>query len=218
MRSLARGHAAAALVLIAIISGDPGSAAQSRSDSRGLDATTPITYFIADGNQDFGYRASDHQLALWAFQDWQRNAGAQVRLEPAPESNAVIQLHWASPLGTQYGEMRPLTVGGRRGAAVFIRPDVEALGEDIARRARGDDLFREAIVYLTCVHELGHAFGLSHTAEFSDIMYSFGFGGDIVRYFERYRQRLRSRSDIATVSGLSPADADRVRALYATSK
>jgi predicted Zn-dependent protease len=105
-------------------------------------------------------------------------------------------------------------VGGRRGAAVFIRPDVEALGPDIARRARGDDLFRDTIVYLTCVHELGHAFGLTHTADFSDIMYFFGFGGDIVQYFDRYRERLRSRNDIASVSGLSDADVKRLRTMY----
>ena len=104
----------------------------------------------------------------------------------------------------QYGEMRPLTVGGRRGAAVYIRPDVDALGEDIARRARIDPLLRDSIVYLTCVHELGHAARLAPTDDIRDIMQIAGFGGDIVEFFERYRRQLRTRNDIATNRGHYP--------------
>jgi predicted Zn-dependent protease len=98
---------------------------------------------------------------------------------------------------------------------VFIRPDTEALGPDIARLARTDALLRDTIVYLTCLHELGHALGLAHTSAFRDIMYFFGYGGDIPGFFGRYREQLRTRADIATVSGLSADDVSRVRALYA---
>jgi hypothetical protein len=63
-------------------------------------------------------------------------------------------------------------------------------------------------------HEIGHALGLPHTAEFADIMYFFGYGGDIPAFFNRYRTRLKNRGDIATTSGLSPADIARVRTLY----
>lgn len=180
-----------------------------------LFSNDPVTYFIAEGNRNTGYRSSDHELAVWAFQAWQRNAGKGLRFEPATESSALIQLRWAEPGGGEYGETQPLIVHGRRGAVVFIRPDVEALGPDIARRARADDLLRDSIVYLTCLHELGHAIGFEHTRDFRDIMYYFGFGGDVAEYFGRYRAQIHMRNDIAAVSGLSDADVARVRAIYA---
>jgi hypothetical protein len=174
----------------------------------------PVPYFIANGRPEVGNRPSDRQLALWALTAWQKTIGGRLVLEAGPESDALIRLYWAEPNESQYGEMRPLTVRGRRGAAVYIRPDVNALGSDIAQRAATDALFRDSIVYLTCLHELGHAFGLSHTADFRDIMYFFGYGGDIVEYFDRYRRQLHGTSDIATISGISANDAARVTSLY----
>jgi hypothetical protein len=182
---------------------------------RTLEAQVSITYFIADGSGQTGYRSSDRELARWAFDTWQRSAGENLRFQAASESNARVRLYWVEPSDGQYGEMRPLVVGGQRGAALFIRPDVESLGPDIARRARADALLRDSIVYLTCLHELGHALGLTHTRDFRDIMYYFGYGGDVVEYFGRYRAQLRTRNDIATMSGLSDADVSHIRAMYA---
>jgi hypothetical protein len=188
---------------------------QQSAMPRTLEAQVPITYFIADGSGQTGYRSSDRELARWAFDTWQRSAGENLRFQAASESNARVRLYWAEPSDGQYGEMRPLVVGGQRGAALFIRPDVESLGRDIARRARADALLRDSIVYLTCLHELGHALGLTHTRDFRDIMYYFGYGGDVVEYFGRYRAQLRTRNDIATISGLSDADVSHIRAMYA---
>jgi hypothetical protein len=198
---------------IAVTGAAAGGAGQVR-EPQPLDASQPIPYFIADGTGRAGFRATDRELAAWALAAWQRSAGTALRLDAAPESTAMVRLYWANPREGQYGEMRPLIVDGRNGAAVYIRPDMDGLGPEIAQRAATDDLLRDSIVYLTCLHELGHALGLAHTASFADIMYFFGYGGDIVEYFTRYRRQLRSRADIARVSGLSAADIKRLRTLY----
>ena len=77
-----------------------------------------------------------------------------------------------------------------------------------------DRILRDAIVYLTCLHETGHALGLEHTANFADIMYSFQYGGDIPEYFGRYRRLLKVRADIAKHAGMSDADRRRVVEIF----
>jgi hypothetical protein len=189
-------------------------AAPSQAILAPFDISRPVPYFIADGKGKTGFRATDTALARWALEDWQRSSGQAIRFEPAPESSALVRLYWAEPSEGQYGEMEPIVVDGRRGAALHIRPDVASLGPEIAERAARDPLLRDSIVYLTCVHELGHALGLRHTRDYLDIMYYFGYGGDIPKYFGRYRAQLRSRRDIAKVSGLSSDDVTRLKALY----
>jgi len=200
-------------IVILLVAWHVGLTAQPRGP-RVLDASTPIGTFIANGDEHDRYKAADHRLAQWAFDAWQRAAGSALRLTPAPEASARVRLYWAGPQSGQYGEMRSLRVNGQTGAAVYIRPDTESLGSDIHALAISDPLFRDTVVYLTCLHELGHAFGLEHTADFRDIMYSFQYGGDFGEYFSRYRRQLTSREDIAKISGMSDVDRARLRALY----
>jgi hypothetical protein len=118
-------------------------------------------------------------------------------VETKVQEKALIRLIWATEEQGLYGETVPIQMGNRRGAQIFVHDTVEGIK---------DNLLRATIVYLTCLHESGHALGLPHTAEFADIMYSFQYGGDIPEYFGRYRRALTVREDIRKNPGISPAD------------
>jgi hypothetical protein len=148
-------------------------------------------------------RPGDPELARWAFEAWQAAAGGRLELtEAASRDKAQIRVIWADGRAGLYGEARPIVVDGIQGAEVYVVTPAAA---------SHDPLLRDAIVYLTCVHETGHALGLAHTAQFADIMYSFQYGGDIEEYFGRYRRLLRTRSDIRKHAGLSDDDRRAIR-------
>jgi hypothetical protein len=156
-------------------------------------------------------QAYDPQMAEWALQDWQRSAGGQLKLERTNvRIQANIRIHWASQNEGLYGEARPFVEDGIRGSDVYVLPDLSAMGREISSASRIDGLLRDTIVYLTCLHETGHALGLAHTTDFPDIMYTFTAGGDIPEYFGRFRRRLKSRDDIAKTSAISPQDHQRL--------
>jgi hypothetical protein len=146
--------------------------------------------------------ADDPQLAEWAMGAWQAASGGTLVLEKAPSrARAHIRVNWTGGRDGLYGEARPLFVDGVRGAEVYVVTPAAPIA---------DALLRDTIVFLTCVHETGHALGLEHTADFADIMYSFQYGGDIDEYFGRYRRQLKSRADIRKHDGMSGADRKRL--------
>lgn len=187
------------------------------SPAAGQDEPGPgeaIPFYIDDGAGIPGYQPSDDDLARAAFDAWARESGGRLRFAETTAQDALIHVVWIDPASGVYGEMRTVVVDGRPRALLYVTPSVDLQGPAIARLAADDPLLRDTIVYLTCVHELGHAIGLPHTTDFEDIMYSFAFGGDIVRYFMRYRERLADRTDIANHSGLSAGDRAVLHGLY----
>jgi hypothetical protein len=180
-----------------------------------LDTREAISYFVEDGKGVPGYRDSDRELAKLALDAWSRESVGRLKFAEARNADAaLIRFRWISQNEGLYGETRRIQIGGKPGAIVYVMPQVSVQGEPLASRAVQDNLLRDTIVYLTCVHELGHAVGLSHTREFQDIMYYFGYGGDILEYFMRFRKKLNTRGDIAKYSGLSSSDIQVLRKLY----
>lgn len=179
-----------------------------------LDASESLGFhLLVEAGLD-GYQDGDAELCTWALEDWAAQSQGLLDFQPTEDKQAVLKIYFVSLDSGKYGEMQPLMLGERRGAAVYIRPNTDSLGPDISMAADEDPLMRDTIVYLTCLHELGHALGLQHTAEFADVMYAFGYGGDIPLFFARYRNRLDSRDDITSVSGVSSGDLEQLRELY----
>jgi hypothetical protein len=157
----------------------------------------------------------DPQLAQWALEAWERVSHGSLHFVPTnARDEALLRVLWVTGPNGLYGEARPIIVNGQRGAELYVRPEMDGLGPDIEAAASKDRLLRDAIVYLTCLHESGHGLGLPHTSAFEDIMYSFGYGGDINEYFGRYRHKLSSRDDIRKNSGISSADEQHLRELF----
>jgi len=138
-------------------------------------------------------KPGDADLARWAFTAWENASKGRLHfVETKDRAAAQIQVVWITSSAGLYGETD--------GKIVNV-----SLPEGIK-----DPLLRDTIVYLTCLHESGHAIGLPHTANFDDIMYNFQYGGDIQEYFARYRRKLSTRDDIKKTPGLSPTDQAKI--------
>lgn len=168
-------------------------------------ASQTIPYWVQPCvHADTGCQPADTELGDWAMQAWAAASSGRLELKKVAEpQQAQFRLYWASAQQGLYGETRPIEVNGKRGAEIFVLPP----------HPLDDSLLRDTIVYLTCLHETGHALGLPHTAAFEDIMYSFQYGGDIAEYFGRYRRKLKTRDDIRKYSGMSDADRKRFDAV-----
>ena len=170
-----------------------------------LNAETTVRYWSG------GHEKAD--LAQWAMEAWARASDGLMRVARVdrPE-DAEIRFRWVNPRRPGlYGQSLTTVRDGKPISEVVINPSLESLGGDMLARSLQDRLFGDVILFLTCVHEAGHALGPVHTREYEDIMYSFEFGGDFAAYFDRYRKKLQSMDDMKKQSPFSANDLRQIK-------
>jgi hypothetical protein len=142
-----------------------------------------------------------------AMTTWTTAAAGRFTLQRIGDQGAPVRVHFMST-DYRYGVTAP-RVNPQSGR-------IERAEVQVAADAGRDILERRIIVYLTALHELGHALGLEHTDDITSIMYLFRLPGDGDRFFGAYRQRLKSADDIGSPSatGLSADDVATLRKLY----
>jgi hypothetical protein len=142
-----------------------------------------------------------------AMKTWTTAADGRFTLVKAWESTAPVRLHFMAA-DYRYGVTAPRV---NRDTGLLVKAEVY-----VAADAGRDPLERQIIVYLTALHELGHALGMEHTNDITSIMYLFRQPDDGNRFFGAYRRRLKSTDDIgsAAATGLSADDVVTLRKLY----
>ena len=156
-------------------------------------------------------------LVARAMRTWTRAAEGRFTLEkvtgsrgagaPGVMTDAAVRVHFMAA-DYRYGVTSPRV---DRQTGLIVRAEV-AVAADAGRTP----LERSIIVYLTALHELGHALGLEHTTDIGTIMYLFREPGDGERFFGAYAKRVRSLDDIGSeqATGLSPDDVAALKKLY----
>jgi hypothetical protein len=150
---------------------------------------------------------SGEALVEKAMKTWTTAAEGRFTLVKAWESTAPVRLHFMAA-DYRYGVTAPRV---NRETGLLVKAEVY-----VAADAGRDPLERQIIVYLTALHELGHALGMEHTNDITSIMYLFRQPDDGDKFFGSYRRRLKAPDDIGSPSatGLSADDVATLRALY----
>jgi hypothetical protein len=142
-----------------------------------------------------------------AMRTWTRAADGRFTLVKLTTADAPVRVHFMAA-DYRYGVTAPRV---DRQTGLIVHAEV-AVAADAGRTP----LERSIIVYLTALHELGHALGLEHTTDINTIMYLFRQPGDGERFFGAYARHVRTLDDIGSdqATGLSPDDVTALRTLY----
>jgi hypothetical protein len=178
-------------------------AALSQSLAPRWPAAAPVTVWIDTRSAPAGA----NMLVERAMKVWTDAAGGWLVLTRGQARDAAIRVFFVKST-TNYGETAP-RVDRRTGLITNAEIAINAAVPD-------DPLDAAIVVYLTALHELGHALGLPHSDTFTAIMYRFRRPDDGERYFGAFRRKIGGLEDVGSTraTGLDPEDVARLRALY----